>query len=229
MRLIDDTAPRGAVLSPAADMGMVRDTLQSVRNGAANNGLLRFYRPQATAAFSPRDTVHPAHGAVSDAMRARGFVPVERGAGGSLAVYDQQALVMDLVAPHPEPRAAFRERYALLSAALVAALAGFGLEAHTGALTHEYCPGEFSVNIERRFKIAGLAQRIVRNGYHMGLVISVAPSAGACAAVAEAYGLMGLGFDPATFGALTDERSGLQAQEISAALLAEMKKLLAVV
>ena len=167
-------------------------------------GILRFYRPKPTAAFSPRDTTLDSYAAAAEAMRALGFAPVERRAGGQLAVYDSSALVIDLVAPHDEPRADVMERFKLFSAAIASALTGLGIDARVGAIEGEYCPGSYSVNGEGRIKLAGVAQRIGRCGYHLGAVISVTASDRAKAAVADAYRILGFPFAPTSFGAVSD-------------------------
>lgn len=197
-------------------MALVRQTLADLHPDAT--GILRIYRPQPTAAFSPRDTIHPRHAQVSDMVRERGFEPVERRAGGQLAVYDEGALVVDIVAAHANPRENTIERFRLLSACIASALSAAGLDARVGSIANEYCPGDFSVNAGGRIKLVGLAQRIGRSGYHMGAVIAVERSERACAAVAEAYALMDIPFDPATFGALSDVAPGLGFETVSGLL-----------
>lgn len=187
---------------PAADMARADDLLASLSGGGF--GSLRFYRPGPTAAFAPRDTVLPAYRQAAAAMRAMGFAPVERRAGGRLAIYDSHALVIDLVAPHDDPRRHVIERFAGFSAAIADALGQFSLDARVGEVRGEYCPGDHSVNIRGAVKLAGVAQRIGRRGYHLGAVVSVRSSAAARQAVAEAYRILGLPFDPSTFGALSE-------------------------
>jgi lipoate-protein ligase A len=181
-------------------MNRVRQTLSGLTQESPAS--LRVYRPRPTAAFSPRDTVHLAYGEVTKNLVARGFTPAERGAGGQLAVYDEAALVIDLVAPHPQPRENTRDRFRLFADMLAAALRHIGVDARVGAVPGEYCPGDFSVNAGGTVKLAGLAQRVVKHGYHMGAVLSVGRSDAAREAVAEAYALMNIPFDPATFGSV---------------------------
>lgn len=180
------------------DMDLVRRTLLEFNEGGA--GFLRIYRPGPTAAFSPRDTTLENYAMAADAMRAHGFEPVERRAGGQLAVYDSNALVVDLVAPHADPREHVIERFRLFSGALASALSSLGIDARVGGVEGEYCPGDYSVNAEGRVKLAGVAQRIARRGYHIGAVISVTESNAAKAAIRDAYQIMGIPFDPETFG-----------------------------
>jgi hypothetical protein len=93
----------------------------------------------------------------------------------------------------------------------------------------EYCPGDYSVNAGGILKLAGLAQRIGRRGYHMGAVISVAPSLASQEAVATAYDLLGFPFAPESFGAVQDTAMEASFAELRAALLEEISRLLPVV
>jgi octanoyl-[GcvH]:protein N-octanoyltransferase len=197
-----DTGDGFSTATAHEDMDLVRRALQGFNDGGA--GFLRIYRPRPTAAFSPRDTTLDSYAKAAEAMRALGFEPVERRAGGQLAIYDGNALVIDLVAPHADPRANVLERFRLFSGAIASTLVGLGIDARVGAIDGEYCPGDYSVNGEGRIKLAGIAQRIGKRGYHLGAVISVLPSVRTKAAVTEAYRILGLPFNPVTFGALTN-------------------------
>jgi lipoate-protein ligase A len=184
------------------DMDLVRRTLLDFNEGG--RGLLRIYRPRPTAVFAPRDTTLPRYRDAEAALDALGFAAVERRAGGSLAVYDSHALVIDLVAPHADPREHVIERFRLFSAAIAATLTQSGIDARVGGVAGEYCRGDYSINIEGRVKLVGVAQRIARRGFHLGAVMSVVRSDAARDAVAEAYRILGMDFEPATFGALSD-------------------------
>ena len=203
VRFVPEAAADGtSATSPAEDMDLVRRTLADA--GHSGLGLLRMYRPRPTAAFSPRDTTAEHYASAAQAMRGLGFEPVERLAGGQLAVYDGNALVIDLIAPHAEPRLEVLDRFRRFAGAIAAALAAQSIDARVGAVAGEYCPGDYSVNGAGRIKLAGVAQRIVRRAYHLGAVISILPSPSAKAAVVTAYGILGIAFDPATFGAARD-------------------------
>ena len=191
-----------AETTPQQDMELVRSALAGLNENPV--GMLRFYRPKPTAAFSPRDTAMPNYLEAAAAMRGLGFEPVERRTGGQLAVYDENALVINLVAAHREPHVQIHERFKLFSGAIVAGLRALSIDARIGALAGEYCPGDFSVNGEGRIKLAGLAQRVMKHGYHIGAVISVLRSAKAKAAIAEAYDFLNMPFAPSTFGSLVE-------------------------
>lgn len=198
-----------SLFTPAEDMERVRLLLGALQPG--DTGLLRIYRPRPTAAFAPRDAALAGHGAALAALAARGFAAVERRTGGQLAIYDENALVIDLVAPHAEPRHHVLERFGGFAAAVAAALCDLGIDARVGAVPGEYCPGDYSVNAQGRVKLAGIAQRVGRGGYHLGAVISVQPAGAVRDAVAEAYALLGMPFDAASFGAAGIGFGGLAA------------------
>jgi lipoate-protein ligase A len=225
VQLMPESTGGGAPAPPAQHaMDLVRQTLQGFENGGS--GFLRLYQPAPTAAFSPRDTTLQHYAAAASAVQALGFQPVERRAGGQLAIYDEASLVIDLVAPHSEPRDAVMERFRQFSGVIAKVLTHLGIDARVGEIPGEFCPGTYSVNAEGRIKLVGLAQRIVRRGYHLGAVISVAPSDKARAAVAQAYGILGLPFDPATFGAAQSLVPGLSfttlCQQLQSAITAEL-------
>ncbi len=121
----------------------------------ADTGILRIYRPLPTAAVSTRDTLNPQWARAAEALRLRGFTPVERGAGGLLAVYDRAALVIDLVAAHPQPREDIHARFKLFSEMLVTAFTSVGIDARVGEVAGEYCPGSYSVNAGGRYQACG--------------------------------------------------------------------------
>jgi octanoyl-[GcvH]:protein N-octanoyltransferase len=204
-QLIDDT---GTIGPPAADYAdWVKNALATVKPG--DPGILRLRRPQPTAAFSPQDTVHPDYQRVQNLARVRGFEPVERGTGGRLTMFDEHALAVTLISPHPEPHIHTMRRYEIFSKAIVSALMNIGIDARVGELPNEYCPGKFSINSGGRVKLVGIAQRMNRSCVQMGAIIMVERSEKACTAIAEAYAAMGLPFDSKTYGAITELRPEL--------------------
>ena len=221
-----DAADLLSSASAAEDIHRAHDVLAGLRTG--DNGMLRLYRPFATAAFAPRDTALAAFPEAASAVRERGFAPVERRTGGQLAVYDSQALVVDLVAPHADPRVHVVDRFAAFSGAIAQALRQFSIDARVGQVAGEYCPGDYSVNGQGRVKLAGVAQRIGRHGYHLGAVISVKPSVAAAQAVAAAYRILGLPFEPLSFGSLADFSPDLDHVALRDALIAALAGLLPV-
>jgi octanoyl-[GcvH]:protein N-octanoyltransferase len=202
-RLIDDTTlPAEDQLDPERYAQWVREQLANLRPGSP--GILRFRRPRPTAAFSLQDTVHAAYERVKLQAETSGFVPVERGTGGRLTMFDERALAVTIISPDAEPQQFVMQRYEALASSIATVLASLGIDARIGELQNEYCPGKFSINAEGRIKLVGIAQRMNRHCYQMGAIIAVERSDKASNAIAEAYRTMGLSFDSKTYGAITE-------------------------
>ncbi len=213
-RLIDDTElPAEARPSPLEYAAWVKEKLASLQPG--DEAILRFRRPRATAAFSPQDTTHPDYEQIKSMARANGFEPVERGTGGRLTMFDEHALAITLIWPHPEPHPHMTKRYEIFSGIIAAALIKLGVDGRVGELPNEYCPGKFSINAEGRIKLVGIAQRMNRRCFQMGAVIAVEQSDKACAAIAEAYQAMGLPFDSGTYGTIQELVPSLSYDDIN--------------
>lgn len=212
-RVIDDTElPTDSRPIPGDYEAWVRTTLAALRPG--NEGFVRFVRPRPTAAFSPQDTTHPDYKSVQIQTLANGFVPVERGTGGRLAIFDENALVISILAPHPNPREHVIERYQMLAGAIVGALATLRIDARVGELRDEYCPGRFSINAGGCLKLAGIAQRISRQSLQIDTILSISRSVCAYDALVEAYSGLRLPFNPNTYGALMDVQPTLNFGQI---------------
>jgi octanoyl-[GcvH]:protein N-octanoyltransferase len=223
--IIDDTElPAELRTHPADYAAWVRLQLKQLRPG--EKSILRLRRPRPTAAFSPRDTIHLNYVRATEQARARGFVPVERGTGGRLTMFDENALGITIIAPHKSPHEHMMERYNVLSNAIVKGLESLGLDARIGELPNEYCPGKFSINAEGRIKLVGVAQRMNSYCVQMGAVISVKRSEKACAGIAEAYKTLGLTFDPATYGGVTDFQKSVTFRDVHNAMMASLNKTL---
>lgn len=213
--------------SPEEDVARVRATLEGLRTGGP--GRLRIFRPRPTAAFAPRDLLLPAYPEAAEAVRGLGFTPVERCAGGQLALYDETALVIDLIAPHADPRPQVIERFRDFAAAIAASLRSFGIDSRIGAIAGEYCPGDYSVNARGAVKLVGVAQRVSRRGYHLGAVIAVAPSPNVVAATARAYKILAVPFAVNSFGTVQQEAQGLDFTTLHRSLASEFGRLLPVI
>lgn len=209
---------------PQRDMDLSPELLAAFARPEVE-GRLRVYRPQLTAAFSRIDALAGGFPAAQDAARAHGFAPVIRPAGGRLAAYHRGALVLDLVARHPDARREFRERFALLGAHLAAALRTLGVPAGVGPVAGEYCPGEFSVHAGGTTKIVGTAQRLTRHGYLLSAVVLVTDPEPVRAVLVDAYAALGLEWRPASVGAVADHVPGVTVVDVADAVLADLPAL----
>jgi octanoyl-[GcvH]:protein N-octanoyltransferase len=216
-QIIDDTElPADARPSPEDYAAWVKQQLTGLRLG--DQAILRFRRPRPTAAFSPQDTTHPDYELVKQRARARGFEPIERGTGGRLTLFDENALGITIIAPHTAPHAHIIKRYEVLSGAIALGLQNLGIDARVGELANEYCPGKYSVNAEGRIKLVGVAQRMNQRCLQMGAIVAVNRSEEACAGIAEAYRGMGLNFDSKTYGGITDLKPSITFADVRSAL-----------
>jgi octanoyl-[GcvH]:protein N-octanoyltransferase len=217
-QVIDDTElPADARPSPQDYAAWVKAQLTGLRLG--DQAILRFRRPRPTAAFSPQDTTHLDYEEIKERARARGFEPIERGTGGRLTLFDENALGITIIAPHAAPHGQMIRRFEVLSGAIAEGLHNLGIDARVGELPNEYCPGKYSVNAEGRIKLVGVAQRMNQRCLQMGAVVAVRRSDEACAGIAEAYRGMGLEFDPQTYGAVTDLQPSLTYADVRSALM----------
>ena len=87
-----------------------------------------------------------------------------------------------------------------------------------GEVPGEYCPGGYSVNAGARTKVAGLGQRLIAGGVHVGGVIVVEGADLVREALVPVYHAMGLDWDPASAGAVSDEAPGTTLDDVIEAL-----------
>jgi octanoyl-[GcvH]:protein N-octanoyltransferase len=220
-RLIDDTESTDeARPTPSEYAAWVKQQLKNLQPG--DEAILRLRRPRPTAAFSPQDTTHPDYQHIKELARTSGFEPIERGTGGRLTMFDENALAITIIAPHAEPHAHTIKRYEIFSSTLAGALTDLGIDARVGELPHEYCPGRFSINAEGKVKLVGIAQRMNRRCIQMGAIIAVDWSGKACAAIADAYRAMDLPFDPSTYGAITELAPHVTYDEVRTVMIAAL-------
>jgi lipoate-protein ligase A len=105
------------------------------------------------------------------------------------------------------------------------ALRELGVDARVGEVPGEYCPGAYSVNARGATKLAGIGQRMIRGGAHMGGVV-VASGGGEIARVLEpVYRALELDWDPSTSGSAAEELDReVDAGELEETVIAELAK-----
>ncbi len=201
-------------------MAFVKNALADLSGG--RRGILRVFRPAATAAFSRLDILRPGYAEACGIVSELGFEPAPRPAGGHLAVYDGASVVVDLVAPtagaHSDPMA----RFGFFAGLIRKAGRHLGVNLNIGSLPDEYCLGKYSLNGNGR-KVAGLGQRITRHGFHLGAVMMVGPAHQPREAMAAAYPALNLPLDPATVGSLSDISPGISCADATAIILSEIR------
>ncbi len=114
--------------------------------------------------------------------------------------------------PAERPTAETHDRFALIAGIVAGALRRLGVDARIGEVPGEYCPGAWSVNARGAVKLAGIGQRIVAGGAHVGGVLVVTDGALLRETLDPVYAALGLEWDPATAGAVEDEAAGRHAR-----------------
>ena len=210
-------------LGAEEDLDFALQMLAAVQRGSLGP-TLRIYRPQPTVALGQRDARLPGFGAAVEACRQHGFTPLVRKAGGRAAAYHGGCLVLDHVEPEPNAMASSRGRFSRFGSLLAGALRGVGVPAGVGEIPGEYCPGEYTVYGGhpggQRIKLAGTAQRVVSGAWLFSTVLVVEDPAPLRAVLTDCYAALGLEWNPATAGAVSDLAPAAGMEEVAAAVVA---------
>ncbi|WP_314325984.1 lipoate--protein ligase family protein [Paenarthrobacter ilicis] len=196
-------------LGAAEDLDFALELLRRARSGQ-QGACLRLYRPRPTVAFGQRDANLSGFAAAEAACRELGFEPLVRKAGGRAAAYHEGSLIIDHIEPHPDAIVRAKARFSEFGELLAGALRTIGVHAAVGEIPGEYCPGEFSVHGEdpdfpaHRVKLIGTAQRVVSGGWLFSSVIVVENSTPIREVLTASYSALGLEWDPATAGSVSD-------------------------
>jgi octanoyl-[GcvH]:protein N-octanoyltransferase len=169
---------------------------------------LRLARPGPMVAFAKQDAVAPGYTDAVRAARAGGFEPVLRLAGGRAAVFHEQTIALAHAVPDPAPRTGIHSRFDRTARLIARALRRLHVDARVGEVPGEYCPGGYSVNAREAVKLAGIGQRIIAGGSHMGGVIVVGDARRIRDVLVPVYEALELAWEPATAGAVQDEVDG---------------------
>src|SRR5919204_4068174 len=184
----------------------------------------RLGRPGRIVTFGRRDAVEPGFPAAVEAARTAGYDVVQRIAGGRAAAYNGQALNLSRAHRDPSPAGGTRTRFVEMAELLRSALSGLGVDARVGEVTGEYCPGAFSVNSGGRAKLAGIGQRLIKGGAHVGCVVVAGGSDELREVLVPVYEALGIDWEPATVGSVQDEAPGITPADVEEALLEALRK-----
>lgn len=186
---------------------------------------VRIHRPGEEVAFGRQDVASPGYEAAARAAREAGFAAVERLAGGRAAVFHRGTIALARAYPDPQPPKRTYARFEEVAAQIVDAFRALGVDARVGEVAGEYCPGAYSVNARGRTKLAGVGQRMIRGGAHVGGVIVVSGAERITEVLEPVYEALELEWDPATSGSLSDELGReVELDEVEEALIAELAK-----
>jgi octanoyl-[GcvH]:protein N-octanoyltransferase len=187
---------------------------------------IRIHRPAREVAFGRQDVASAGYEAAAEAALAAGFAAVERLAGGRAAVFHEGTIAIARAYADPQPPKRTYARFEEMADVITAALRGLGVDARVGEIPGEYCPGAYSVNARGAAKLAGIGQRMIRGGAHMGGVVVASGGDEIVRVLVPVYAALALDWDPATSGSVAGELGrDVDPGELEAALIAELGKL----
>ena len=202
LRLIDASHAGRADLGTAVSSALMRRVARGELEPT-----MRLHRTGPILAFGRLDRLHPGYPRAVAIAREHGYEPIERLAGGRAAVFHEGTVSFSRASRERGATAGTRARFGAMADLIASALRGLGVEAAVGEVAGEYCPGEYSVNARGAVKLAGLGQRVITAGAHVGGVI-VIRGAGRIREVLEpVYEALELEWEPATTGSVAKEIS----------------------
>jgi octanoyl-[GcvH]:protein N-octanoyltransferase len=186
---------------PALDAAVSRATLERVAAGELPE-TLRVARPGRVVAFAKRDVLAAGYPRAVEAATAAGYAAVTRLGGGRAAVFHEGTLELAHALADPDPQPGIHDRFEAEATLVAAALGSLGVDARVGELPGEYCPGRWSINEGGRHKLAGLGQRVIHGGAHVGTIVVVDGADSIRRLLEPVYEALELDWDPATVGAV---------------------------
>jgi octanoyl-[GcvH]:protein N-octanoyltransferase len=176
-------------------------------------------------AFGRQDISSPGYERAAAAARAAGFAAVERLAGGRAAVFHQGTIAIARAYADPQPPKRTYARFEEMADLIADALRGLGVDAGVGEVAGEYCPGAYSVNARGKAKLAGIGQRMLSGGAHMGGVVVASGGREIADVLVPVYEALQLDWDPETSGSVAQELGReVDVGELEEALIAELAK-----
>jgi lipoate-protein ligase A len=186
---------------------------------------IRIHRPGREVAFGRQDIASPGYDAAAEAARAGGFAAVERLAGGRAAVFHEGTIAIARAYADPQPPKRTYARFEEMADLIADALRGLGVDAWVGEVPGEYCPGAYSVNARGATKLAGIGQRMIRGGAHMGGVVVASGGREVAEVLVPVYEALELDWDRSTSGSVAEELGReVDTGELEEALIAELAK-----
>jgi octanoyl-[GcvH]:protein N-octanoyltransferase len=184
---------------------------------------IRIHRPGREVAFGRQDVASRGYPAAAEAARAAGFAAVERLAGGRAAVFHEGTIAIARAYSDPQPPKRTYARFEEMAEVITAAVRGMGVDARVGEVPGEYCPGAYSVNARATTKLAGIGQRMIRGGAHVGGVVVASGGDEIARVLVPVYEALELDWEPATSGSVAGELGReVDAGELEEALIAEL-------
>ena len=183
----------------------------------------RVHVPGREVAFGRQDAASPGFDRAAEAARSAGYAAAVRMAGGRAAVFHPGTVAVARAYPDAQPSRRTYQRFEEMAGVVRRALARLGVEAEIGEVPGEYCPGAYSVGVAGKRKLAGIGQRMIRGGAHVGIVVVASGEEEIRDVLVPVYRELGLEWDPATAGSASAELGReVPAEAVADALIAEL-------
>jgi octanoyl-[GcvH]:protein N-octanoyltransferase len=214
IRLFLDLPSGGPIFDTAVSHAMLRQ----VAEGEVRESL-RVYRPDDAVLFSLLDARRPGFPRALEIAREAGFGACLRLAGGHAAVFHGDTLAFSWASAAESAHTSIGPRFDQIVAIVLGALRGLGVDARSGEVPGEYCPGDHSVNAGGRTKLMGVGQRVIKGGAHVGGVLVVDRSDRVRDVLVPIYEALELEWRPETVGSVADEVGSISLETVRTALV----------
>lgn len=200
------------------DLAYSTTLLRAVQHGRIPGPIVRIYRPQPTVSFGQQDVRLEGYEVARKHSSAHGFTPTVRKVGGRAAAYHRGSLIIDHIQPEDDAMVGFKSRFEYFGALFTNVLTRMGVDAAVGEIPGEYCAGEFSVHgvldADRRIKLAGTAQRVVKGAWLFSTSLVVEHGYSIRRVLTDVYDALDIDFLPSTAGAVEDGASGVTVEDV---------------
>ncbi len=198
--------------TPFADDGYLDTGISAALMRQVSRGempaTVRLHRTGPILAFGRLDRLRPGYCRAVEIAREHGYEPVERLAGGRAAVFHEGTISFSHAVRADGRSGAYsgtRDRFDEMATTVSGGLRSLGLDSRVGEVRGEYCPGEFSVNARGAAKLAGIGQRVIVGGAHVGGVVVVRGAARIREVLTPIYEALEIDWEPATTGSVALE------------------------
>ncbi len=190
--------------------------------------VVRLFRVRDCVAFGLKDERAPGYLRARAAAHDAGFEVTSRVEGGRAIAAGPSTLGIAWTIPGADGRARIRPRFSMLAAVIADALRAVGVAAEVGPVAGEYCPGDFSVGVGGRSKLAGLGQRVTASGAHLGAFVVIDDAERLRAVLTRVNMALAIAWAPESLGGAADHARGVTLEDVARAVASEFTRRFAV-
>lgn len=185
----------GDLKSAAVGLGLQQAVLEGVASGDLGPTALVWSSGRFVASTRP-ETRMPGFKEAKKTAQSAEFVVLVRNSGGAAVAGNRGSLSFSLTVPVQDLRHGLYERYDLACELIVGALRRLGIKGERGEVEGAFCPGAHSVRVggERGFKVAGLAQRVIKTAARVEALVMVEHTAELAEVLRDFYVALGRPF-----------------------------------